>query len=247
LGAYGAVSGTSPRFMTKSHFMFPCLVIALQRAATVRLRVGCTVAFLLGCAISGPDILALFPVWIAGAAVARQQERIQSVTRSLTPITLASCRFAAAAVLVAAIICASSASIDSLVGDAAVGLATAGMLVLLLDDLQWRGISQRLLHFVSGYANASYSLYAIHLPIVAISAAALIGQASLRWQPTPALLVAGAAFLTVVLLTARGFAVCTEARTNRVRAVLLHQFVGSTTIDDPLPNVKRHGHDRPAG
>jgi peptidoglycan/LPS O-acetylase OafA/YrhL len=206
--------------------MFPCAVIAVRGgASSPRARVSCAAGFLIGCAISGTEVLKLFLVWLLGAAVAYYQPSIEGALRRLAPSTLAAVRLVASAGLAAAVFCwsASPGFIHWRVGEAAVGLTTACLLAVVLDDVHWRGIHGRLLRGLSGYARASYSLYAIHLPILAFVAAALIARPERRWQPDQAHLAKGVLVVLAIVLIAWVFATFTEMNTDRVRIALMRR------------------------
>jgi peptidoglycan/LPS O-acetylase OafA/YrhL len=163
--------------------------------------------------------MALFPIWLMGAAVAYRAATIRHLLSRLSTLPLALARLTSSAVLGVVVLGVSSARIDSLFGEAMVGLATAVLLGLLVDDVQWRGAPNWLLRAISSYAHASYSLYAIHLPIIVLMSAGLIGRAPDRWSPDLAHLAAGSSLLCCIVLIARLFAGWTEFRTERIRAV----------------------------
>jgi peptidoglycan/LPS O-acetylase OafA/YrhL len=204
--------------------LFPCAVIALRRSSRRSLRVTCASGFLLGCAISGSEVIALFPVWLLGAAVAYHRASIRRLLGSLSPTVLAIGRMAAAVVLAVVVLAVSAVQVNARVAEGVVAAATACLLMLLVDDVHWRGVHAWVLRTLSRYAHASYSLYAIHLPIIAICSAALVGRAEDRWRPDSIRLATGVAILSAIVLIARLFAGFTEFRTDRVRAVLLRGF-----------------------
>ena len=107
--------------------MSPVLVLALKRSGSTRFRVTCALAFLLGCVVSGIEVMALFPVWLLGAAVAYHAASIQGFVKGLPPATLALARLVVSAVLGAVVLGVSVAQIDARLGEAVVGLATAGL------------------------------------------------------------------------------------------------------------------------
>jgi peptidoglycan/LPS O-acetylase OafA/YrhL len=206
------------------YVMFPCAIIALKRSFRPTLRMTCASGFLLGCVISGPEVIALSPVWLLGAAVAYHQVSIRHLLGSLSPAMLAVGRLAASVVLAVVAIAVSAVQVNARIAEGIVAAATACLLMLLVDDVRWRGAHALLLRTLSRYAHASYSLYAIHLPIIAICSAAFVGLAQDRWQPDSIHLAIGVAILSAIVLIARLFAGFTEFRTDRVRTALLRGF-----------------------
>jgi peptidoglycan/LPS O-acetylase OafA/YrhL len=201
--------------------MFPCAVIALGSSATLRSRTTYAIAFLLACCISGTEVMALFPVWLLGAAVAYKQVAIRRLLSCLPRSTLCIARLVASITLGLVVLGVSAVSMHERIADGAVGIATACLLALLITDLRWRGICKRLLRIGSGYARASYSLYAIHLPIIVISSAVFMGRSEDRWQPDVGHIFAGTVIMFSVVLIAQVFARFTEFNTERVRAALI--------------------------
>jgi peptidoglycan/LPS O-acetylase OafA/YrhL len=202
--------------------MFPLAVLVLRRSSARRTRLACAAGFL-GCCAIAPDVLKSFPLWLLGALVARQQPSVQAMLRSLTRSQLTAIRAVMTAGLAAAVLCWSvfPGFIHWYVGEAAVAVAAACLLAVLLDDVDWRGIPGRLLRGLSGYARASYSLYAVHLPILAFVTAAVIGRPERRWQLGPDVLAASAFIALAVVLAAWGFASFTEMHTDTIRKALL--------------------------
>ena len=200
--------------------LLPCMVLLLRRSSSTRVRVASAGVLVAGGVVSGPAVLQLFPVWLLGVLVAARQQTIRRLLSSCPQPLLAAIRTAVVAGFVATVVGLSLLRTASRTADLAVGVATAGLLALLVDDVRWRGAPDRVLRFLSRSAHGSYSLYAIHLPILAFVAAAVIGRADRRWFPDPLHLGAAALVFMVVALAAWGFASRTEARTNQVRSAL---------------------------
>jgi peptidoglycan/LPS O-acetylase OafA/YrhL len=199
--------------------LFPCLVLTVRRSTPTRLRVASAGALVIGTMVSGPAVMQLFPVWLLGVLVACCQQRIRQLL-SRQGLLLSVVRVAVMAGFVATVVGLSLLPQATHVTDLAAGVATACLVALLMDDFHWQGISGRLLRLLSRLAHGSYSLYAIHLPILAFIAAAVIGRADQRWFPDLQHLGAAAIIFLSVLLIAWGFAKVTEARTDRVRKAL---------------------------
>jgi peptidoglycan/LPS O-acetylase OafA/YrhL len=200
--------------------LFPCMVLLLRRSTSTPVRVVSAAVLVAGGLVSGPAVLQLFPVWLLGVLVAARQETIRRLLSSGPRPLLAAVRMAVVVAFVVTVVGLSLSRTASRAADLAVGVTTAGLLALLVDDVRWRGAPDRMLRTLSRLAHGSYSLYAIHLPILAFVAAAVIGRADRRWFPDLLHLGAAALVFMVVALAAWGFASCTEARTHQVRSAL---------------------------
>lgn len=198
--------------------IFPLALYAWKGRGGTPARILNGVLLLAVCALVGPAVLMYLPVWLMGAGVAMFRPAIAARLRGLRPLVLTVAR-TAATVAVAAAMGATQAAYSSRNVLLLAG-ATTVLLVLLVEDVRWRGLPGRLLDALSRYAESSYSLYAIHLPIAALIAALLAPQAAHRWAPSPAHWLILAALSGVLVGAGWLFAWVTERHTHRLRALL---------------------------
>lgn len=175
-------------------------------------------AALVVCAVGGLDVLLYLPVWLLGAAVAVGRDRIAAALDRLPPRVLAVAR-AGAVVGLAGALWATQAGYSGR-NVFLLAAATAVLTALLTRDLAWRGAPAAVLRATARYADASYSLYAVHLPVAALLAAALVPRAAHRWSPTPGHWVALAGLTAGFLVLGWAFAALTERHTDRLRAAV---------------------------
>ncbi|MET8149500.1 acyltransferase family protein [Actinoplanes sp. NPDC049668] len=195
--------------------ILPLALYAWRGRGGVPARVLNAVLLLGICALAGPAVLKYLPVWLMGAAVAWYREPIAGWLAARGRRFLALARAgAAAAVGVALWLTQASYSGRNVLLLAG---ATTVLLILLVRDLEWRGLPGGLLSTVSRYADSSYSLYAMHLPVAAMIAALLTPRAGNRWLPTPGHWLAYAGLCAVLILAGWLFAQATERHTDRVR------------------------------
>ncbi|MFI5935904.1 acyltransferase family protein [Actinoplanes sp. NPDC051494] len=167
------------------------------------------------CVLVGPKVLMYLPVWLMGAAVAMFRTRIGTWLAARTRRTLALAR-GAALILLAGAMAATYASYSGRNVLVLAG-ATTIMLILLVQDVQWSGWPDRVLTAISGYADSSYSLYAIHLPIAAMTAALLTPDVTRRWAPTLPHWLSLIGLTALLVLIGWAFAWATERHTDRLR------------------------------
>jgi peptidoglycan/LPS O-acetylase OafA/YrhL len=195
--------------------MFPLLLLAVA-APRWRWRL-LYVVLLVGCAaLVGWDILLYFPVWLLGAATAFLQPRLLVWTGRLRAGTRAVLRVCAVTATCVAMI-ASSAGILGGFGDAAVALAATALLGLLLRDDRMSGLFGTAVEAVGRYADASFSLYVVHLPLLALFAAAVLPRAADRYVPGAMAYVVYAGLVLSALIAGWFFASVTEFHTWKVR------------------------------
>ena len=167
------------------------------------------------CAVGGLDVLMYLPVWLMGAAVAWNKDRVAGWLRGMNRRRLAIAR-ALAVIALVLVMCLTAIRYSNLnVG--LLALTTTILVALLVVDVSWTGAPATALGGLSRYADSSYSLYAVHLPIVALAAAILVPDAARRWEPTPAHWAAAFGIVAVMLVIGWLVATATELRTDRVR------------------------------
>ncbi|MBF4163998.1 acyltransferase family protein [Nocardioides acrostichi] len=216
------------------YVMFPLLALAvIGRGRWVHLAV-----LLAVCLFVGPRIVAYFPMWCMGVGVAMAARALQARLHKLGRLTLAAAQSAVGfAVLLAAVVARAGAG-PLIVRDYGVAVVTTVLLVLLLNDFAIRREPSGggLLGRASGYADSSYSLYAVHLPIVVFGIAVFGVSAGDRWASTPAHWVAYVALCLAVMLMAYVFSLATERQTTRVRRRFFALFKLSSPRTEPQLN-----------
>ncbi|MGA5299886.1 acyltransferase family protein [Nucisporomicrobium flavum] len=198
--------------------IFPLALYAWKGRGGVPARILSAVLLVVICKFVGIPVLMYLPVWLMGAAVALFRRPIAARLVTLSPVVLAPARTAASVALAGAL-WATQASYSGRNVLLLAGTTTV-LLVLLVEDVRWTGLPGRALDAASRYADSSYSLYAVHLPIAALIAALLTPQAAHRWAPSPAHWLALAALSAVLVAAGWLFARVTERHTSRLRAVL---------------------------
>jgi len=208
------------------YLLFPCFAIAAAAQFTFakRLTAGLGGAALIVFLPAG--MLWGFTVWMLGVGVFLAPER-----NAPKPVRLL-LRVFASALLAAALIWSRSHTSDAVRNDELVGLAFAAWLYCLLkvggprkdipSGYQW------LAKTISG---CSYSVYAVHLPIVMLLRCELGGT---RFQPTPMNLAIWTLVSVAVFLTGLLFSRLTEARTDVVRRKVMAATTSSALRNQPV-------------
>lgn len=199
------------------YVMFPAMLLVCSKEQPGRRRVIAGIVLICAAAIAGPKVLLLFPIWIAGAAIAWQKTRICHALASLRPGTVC-----LAQLLAVAMTCTSAAASSYLDGrlpgaDYIVGAAALLMIAAYTGDD--RGMKAPL-YRVSQAANWSYSLYAYHLPILALIVSFVLPEAAGRWQVSLANLGMGMLVLAGVFLGAYSLSRITENQKDGALRIL---------------------------
>lgn len=206
--------------------MFPLIIIGLRTGGPIR-RV-MMLAVVVGIFIlASPLIWLLFPVWLMGAAVAYWEAPVTAAVRSLTATRLAVGRVLAIVLVGVGLLLDRATEVrydGATAGSYVLGLFTSLLIALLLVDVEPRvAIGRRILRCLSRYAHSSYSLYAIHMPLLALIVAIVnpVSSRSQLWVPG-VITWLGVASVVAILVACGGlFAAATESHTDRVRRGVL--------------------------
>lgn len=206
------------------YLLFPALMLAVLPRVRGVARLGAIVVAAAAAAIVGSDVLALFPAWLIGAAAGATRDEAQRWADRHTEMVVAGARLSAVAATVLGMLALRFVAVPPFVAGLLVGVPTAVLLWLLVGDWRPAGPAGDLLRGCSRLAHSSFSLYAIHMPVVVFIGAWAIPDRGDRLSlvgPSAVFLL-----LIVVLLVviAELFARFTEQRTEIVRTVLLRRL-----------------------
>ncbi len=192
------------------YILFPALMLALYQAVNIKRR---TTAILLALAVVAwlPWwIYTGFVVWLMGTAITS----LPDVTLPRAPRWLL--QFVSGGIFARTLLLSRLHPIPGEWGELALGLSFAGWLYCLVrikpSSATSGGFYTRLAGVLSG---CSYSVYAIHLPIVMLVRTSFGTE---LWQPTLFNLALGGIFSLLVLLAGWLFSRLTEANNDQIRA-----------------------------
>ncbi|GIG23549.1 LPS biosynthesis protein [Cellulomonas chitinilytica] len=168
-----------------------------------------------GAVVLKPAVLIYVPVWLAGALVAAIAGPIREWLARRTTVELVAVRGGAVLATVGTAVAVRLGSPPTWLGDYALTVPTAVLIATLVTG--WRRAESSPLGRVAGLASCSYSLYAIHLPVLVLATAALGVEVEARWHPDVPHLLALAVILAAVTVVAWVFARGTEHHTPAVR------------------------------
>jgi peptidoglycan/LPS O-acetylase OafA/YrhL len=203
------------------YVMFPALLTALWKGGSTSVRLIGLAVFLVCALVAGPTVLLLFPAWLAGALVASYRDRIAAFLQTMGKRSLAWWRGVSIAATLAAMVLSHEVEMPSRTGAWVIAAATSLMVFFLVVDVDWAGMLGSVLNVASGTAHASYSLYAIHMPIVGLLAAILVPVFAERWTLDFPHAVLGLLIIGLLMGIAHIFASLTEKRTSLVRTMIM--------------------------
>jgi len=199
------------------YILFPLAFIALYRSTTLRTRLAAAAILLvLGLWLRNPTVfgarsenltlLPLFPLWLAGVAVAYLPRwHLGNRPRWL----------AAASYVPFVFLCSRLHGSIGIYSDYLLAGATAAFLWSLLAASNTAPAADRSVRFLRGLANCSYTIYVVHFPFLYLVADQFVRER--RWQPTWLHIAAGLGVLAVTLGYAYLIATLTEFHTASVR------------------------------
>lgn len=220
------------------YILFPFILIAVQPRLRV-IRIATMGAVLALAAYFLRDIVFEFPIWLFGAAM-------HVVPRlKLRRLPLATLRASSFGVFAIALGLARLHKMTELPSDYCVGLSFSVWLYLLLADTveqeskaAWK---QSYSSFAALLAGCSYSIYAIHLPVLFLIRSALVAA---PWQPTISYLSVGLVMGLSIIAIGYFFSQVTEAKTDAVRRLvqpwIIAQTARLTGLAYALPFPRRH-------
>lgn len=201
---------------------FPLLLAGFALSKKWQTRTIFVVAAGLVLAFFGWNVAALFPVWLLGALVAFYKTPIVKMLSRMPSALMFLARLASVLLTAAAMVA------DKIAGGSpsstpptsyAVALAATLLTALLLPDLNPQNrIMKRALSSTANLAQSSFSLYAIHLPLLSLVAAAVSPKhVTGSWQPSIATWLAFAVIVCTLVAFGWLFSQYTERHTNAVR------------------------------
>jgi peptidoglycan/LPS O-acetylase OafA/YrhL len=225
--------------------LFPLVLVGVLRTRG-RVRFVSVILSVLVVLTASRQIWILFPIWLIGALLAHQEQRIRRLLSGWSSTRMLLARMAALGLLGASLIAdklqsdgATSVSLSSY----AVGLFAAALVALLFDDLRpRRWIAKVALQRASGYAHSSYSLYAVHMPLLYL-AVAIVNPARRRpdlWYPSATAWFGVVIVVAALLAAGWVFAQATERHTDRVRGWLTTHLTPASDLGNS-PHVERSG------
>jgi peptidoglycan/LPS O-acetylase OafA/YrhL len=215
------------------YVLFPALLIAVTRGSRGKRVLHGFIGIVVALTI-GPDILALFPVWLLGVIVAYYKAKISALLIKLNRgATLL--QAVAGLLLIVSVVSADVVEWPVPFSAWTVAVPAALFIATLVDDARMDSVWFIPLRGAARYAQASYSLYVSHLPIAILACAMVIPLASSRFDPSPISLTLFVIAIIVLMSIAWGFAWMTEFRTSWFRQTLNRIIPGS----DPLRGPRR--------
>jgi peptidoglycan/LPS O-acetylase OafA/YrhL len=188
------------------YLLFPLGLVALRRQFGSRQRIASAVLFLGIAWFVRHGILQLFPVWLAGTALALlPPPRVGNRTRIVTAILYSPLAF----------VFAKAHGLPGLLSDYLFGIATFFFLWVVLSATNRAAKNSISTKISRSLAHSSYTLYVVHAPFVVLLTALVSGGT--RWTPDGRHIVQGLAILAVTLLYAHLVASLTEFHTDKVR------------------------------
>jgi peptidoglycan/LPS O-acetylase OafA/YrhL len=208
------------------YLFFPLGIIAVRRSSAPVQRVISGVLFLAIAWFVGRGILLLFPVWLAGAALALiRRRRLGNGSRIFAAFVYTPLPF----------IFAKLHGIPSLLSDYLFSAVTFAFLLVLLSAVGPADPQSFFTRFSRALARFSYTLYVVHLPFILCLTALILGVQ--RFVPDIAHVAAGLAILVVSLAYAWLIASATEFHTDQVR----HWIEARIRRPEVLPRQSKTG------
>jgi len=191
------------------YLLFPLGLVALYPSIRPARRIASAVLFCLAAWFVRMPILIGFPIWLCGVLLVRLPPP------RFTPQAARRARIIAPLLYTPVFLyLAKSRSIGGAESDYILTGFTCFLLWILLSASEPHPLHSHYVRSSRGLARFSYTLYAVHTPMVVFLASVLVHDS--RWQPTPAHFAAAAVVLIAVVAYSLGLAWLAEFRTDTV-------------------------------
>lgn len=236
LGSNGAL--WSLTFEFAYYLLFPIIMIGVLRGSGWR-RFAFSALALALCVFFGMHVIILFSAWLLGALIAAYKHRVTATVSAWRPSVRVGTRLLCGAALVGSMLAdrISGGSPDHTPPSSfAVAVLAAAFVALLLPDPQPRNRPGRfVIRSLAGLAHSSYSLYAMHLPVLTLLAVAIsVNGVTSTWEPSALNWALLLVVVVALVFTGWAFAQFTERHTRPLtKWVLAH--VGGTRHDRSVP------------
>jgi peptidoglycan/LPS O-acetylase OafA/YrhL len=195
------------------YLLFPLGLLALCGPSSPAKRIAMGAGFVGIAFFIGSGIMLMFPVWMLGVLLAVLPVRPTSVTARWIALALYAPLFIGIDRFL---------SSQALLSDYVLGIATFAFLWILIGA-QARSEGRWYVQPSRTIAGFSYTLYLVHVPMLILLAALLVGDS--RWTPDPRHLAIALALLPFVIGYAYFVARATEFRTAAVRDWAMRVFI----------------------
>jgi len=196
------------------YLVFPLLVIPFAASSSPRLRLGAVLAVAVVSWFVGPTITKYFATWLFGVVVAMMPASRFLSRRATYWITAAGLAVSSWVAMTHLHAIRVALGDSLLVIDSSVAAAFALWLYVCAHD-DAPAHDNPYARIARGLAGFSFTLYAVHLPVLVFLRAWLVPGTP--WTPSADVIALGLALAAVAALYAYGIASVTEAHTERVR------------------------------
>jgi peptidoglycan/LPS O-acetylase OafA/YrhL len=217
------------------YLLFPLLLI-LVSSRRITAIVGAVLALAICAVAAGPTALTLFPAWLVGVAAYCIGGRTTHSLERLSSRALGALQLVSAVGVLSTIVLAQALHLATPLA----GLvdATAASIFLVFAGVEVEG--GRLLHIVlaGGHrcGEMSYTLYAIHLPLLLLLCAAVNEDGSRSLCTS--VFVLFFAMLLICLMVALALSLVTERRTNQVRTWLAARVQSAKRLGPKIASAR---------
>jgi peptidoglycan/LPS O-acetylase OafA/YrhL len=199
------------------YLLFPLLLLLVssRRPAAI---LGSFVAIVVCALAAGPTAMALFPAWLVGVVAYRVSGHTTRRLEQVSPRVLGILQFVSGCAVLVTIILAQALHLPAPLAGLIDATAAAVFLVFAAVEIEGGRLWQAVLAGGHRCGEMSYTLYAIHLPVLLLLCAAVNGDGSRSIGINVFSLFV--AMLLVSLIVAFALSLATERRTDQVRTWL---------------------------
>jgi peptidoglycan/LPS O-acetylase OafA/YrhL len=219
------------------YLLFPALLALLFFARGVRRRLVLFLFVVAFAVAAGPEAMAVFPAWVLGVGAYVASRHLGPALERIKSTLLGAAQVVAAVCVLAACIVVQHLHAPAALSGLIASFAASVFLVFASVEVRPIGPLEPVLGIGGRIASFSYTLYAVHLPLLLLMCAFINPSGVTRPLGVEVLLTFGGLLLCVVLF-AYGLSVVGESHTVRVRELAISRAVSIRARWNLLPQVR---------
>lgn len=205
------------------YMIFPAILLVIIPKIPWPKKLAAASLLIVVIGLGGGELWSLFPAWLFGALLAYYQEPIRRILRKYAATRLLQAQLIATALLAISLVISKMLGGSYLTAVFVVTIPTMIFISLHLNDVV-RGPLRNLVVPVSWIGSWSYTLYAIHMPVLALLASILVPNSADRFAVDGWTFIYGVMLLSTIMLICWIISLATERHSSKARRLVSSLF-----------------------
>lgn len=199
------------------------ILIAIYRS--LKFKIIACLLLLFSVAALGTAVLPYLPIWFLGVLIARYKSNIESLTSILSSNALIALRLVTFSLLISAALFFRGINTFPLYTTEIITAIFAALFIgTITNFVPKNNYSGQMATRISGLSEFSFTMYAIHVPVLVLLASFMGIGISARWEPNFLNWMVFTIFVVFVIIISWLFSLVTERQTSKVRGFILQRL-----------------------